>query len=106
MTSREQQLAAARALVALLAKDLPLVYSWYFYRGGEELNGQISTRVGTAAQRWADLQRWADFLGAELEITRYDKPGGSVAVLGEFHGVQVKVWSAFAKRELPKADAS
>lgn len=106
MTSREQQLAAARALVALLVEDLPLASSWYFYRGGEELNGQLYTTERTAAQRWADLQKWADFLGAELEITRYDKPGGCAAAVGEFRGVPVKVWSAFTKRELPKADAS
>ncbi|MEU6781448.1 hypothetical protein ABZ912_19770 [Nonomuraea angiospora] len=103
MTSREQQLAAANALVALLSEDppLPLPNSWWFYNGGEEVNGQISPAQGTAEQRQSDIRKWADFLGAEIEVTRYDKPGGSVAAVGEYEGVRVKVWSAFTKRELP-----
>ncbi|MGI5288073.1 hypothetical protein ACQEVF_32680 [Nonomuraea polychroma] len=102
MSARERQLAAAKVLMALLSEDLP-VASWTLYDVNATLNGQISVSGGTVEQRLMAVQKWADYLGAEITVTRYEKrTGGSVSVTGEIDGVRIYVWSAFPKKELPK----
>jgi hypothetical protein len=101
MSARDKQLAAAKVLVRLLSEDLP-VASWTLYDHAADLDGQIGTHQGAVEDRLAGLQRWADQLGAEINVRRYEKrTGGSVSVIGYIDGVRVRVWSAFPKKDLP-----
>lgn len=103
MSAREQQLAAAKVLVTLLSEELP-VASWSFYSDGKTLNGQITERSGTAAERRQALEIWAAVLGVEVSVIWYAKQkGGEIAAQVEIEGVSVRVWSWFPKRDLPKA---
>lgn len=101
MMTREEQQRYAAALVSLLAHDLPEAV--WTVGGNDGLVGQIPTYIAEPEPRRAQLRAWAEFLNAEIGVTRYGKQtGGSADVVGEFEGVRVHVWSPFAKRELPK----
>lgn len=102
MTDRERQLAIAKVLVTLLSEDLPTA-TWRISAYRPNIVGQIGTSQGTAAQRRADLRKWADFLGAELTVLRWERhTGGEVEAQAEVEGVPVRVWSHFLKKDLPK----
>lgn len=103
MNAREQQIAAARVLMDLLNEDLPLA-SWSLYAHDGGLSGQISPSQGSVQERLADMQKWADRLGQQIDVTRYEKrTGGSVNVAGAIDGVRIYIFAAFPKKDLPKA---
>jgi hypothetical protein len=101
MMPRKEQQRYAAALVSLLAHDLPEAV--WTVGGNEGLVGHIPTYSAGPGPRRAHLRTWAEFLNAEISVTRYGSAtGGSADVVGEFAGVPVRVWSPFTKSELPK----
>lgn len=102
MMTREQQQPYAAVLVRLLTHDLPEAV--WTLGGNDGLVGHIPTYSAGPGPRRTMLRAWAEFLNAEISVTRYEtNADGSADVVGEFEGVRVHVWSPFAKRELPKA---
>lgn len=101
MIPREEQQPYADALVRLLTHDLPGAV--WTLGGNEGLVGHIPAYSAGPGPRRAQLRAWAEFLNAEISVTRYDKhTGGNAEVVGEFGSLCVRVWSPFANRELPK----
>ena len=102
-TVQARQLAAARALADLLARDLPTA-SWQISASTAVAHGQIGQWLADAATRRAQIGQWAEFLDAEPFEKRFPKWGnGGLFVEGNHMGVFVQVWTPLDAGDLTPA---
>jgi hypothetical protein len=89
---RETQKRATKILAFLLDVHLEPV-TWTITRTGGGIKGLISSKTGTLAHRREQLEEWASWFDAPVEVERPRSRDEAYTITTVYLGVPVKIWT-------------